>query len=88
MHRNCESVPSLHFRSLSDAFRYSTGIGISMRQVAGVILIGFAFVKAIGLIVVLMYGDGDRPAHWFVKQTVYAVGAASAGWSLLRTKKA
>lgn len=57
-----------------------------MRQVAGVILVGLALLKAIGLIAVLVSGDGDRSTQWLAKQSVYAVAAASVGWPLLRKK--
>ena len=55
-----------------------------MRQAAGVLLVGLALLKAVGLIAVLVRGDGDPSTQWLVKQSVYAVAAASVGWSLLR----
>ena len=59
---------------------------ISMRQVAGAILIVLAGLKAIGLVVVLVRGMEDRSTQWLVKQSVYAVTAAAIGWPLLRYK--
>jgi hypothetical protein len=58
-----------------------------MRQVAGFLLVGLALLKAVGLIAVVSTGDGDRPTRWFVKQSVYAIAAASIGWPLLRKKR-
>ena len=58
-----------------------------MRQVAGVILVGLAILKAAGLIVVVAQGAPDRSTQWIMKQAMYAVAAASIGWPLLRHKQ-
>jgi len=58
----------------------------AIRQIGGVLLLILAALKMIGMVFLLIQGSPDREPMWFVKQTVYAIAAASVGVWLLRSR--
>ena len=59
----------------------------SLCQLGAVLLIFLALLKLIGMAYLLVLGNSEHPSFWYVKQSIYAIAAASIGTTLLRSGK-